>query len=82
MIPYPIVLFFRRLYLRVIYYRSDHWKATARHMRKLAKYTCQDCRRTDIPLDVHHESYKRLWHERQEDLRVLCRDCHDTRHGK
>ena len=78
---YPIVLFFRRLYNNYIYYPSSHWKATAKHMRRLAFYTCQDCGRTDRPLDVHHLSYKRLGHERPEDLRVLCRECHNKRHN-
>ena len=32
-------------------------------------------------MDVHHLTYARLFQEKDEDLLVLCRDCHGRRHG-
>jgi len=29
------------------------------------------------PLDLHHVTYKNLWHERDEDVRPVCRRDHD-----
>jgi len=32
-------------------------------------------------LEVHHNTYDRLWCEDPEDLAVVCADCHGTHHG-
>lgn len=61
------------------YIQSDEWKARAKAIRKRDNYTCQDCKATDVRLDVHHLTYARLGHERDEDLIALCRECHDAR---
>lgn len=60
------------------YIQSPEWKQKADKARKRAGYRCQVCNRSikEIVLDVHHRTYERLGNERNEDLTVLCRDCH------
>lgn len=67
-------------YLRHIH--SDKWKLF--RMRIIAKRgrRCQDCTKTRGPIDLHHLTYERLGHEREADVRLLCRKCHDKRHGR
>ena len=55
--------------------RSDAWQRTRKAVLRRAGYRCERCRRA-VPLDVHHTSYDRFGHERLDDLRALCRDCH------
>jgi hypothetical protein len=68
---------------RVDYYEyiaSPEWKAKAEAAKKRAGYRCQVCnhgRDEGAILDAHHRTYKRLGHEKPEDITVLCRDCHE-----
>lgn len=42
---------------------------------------CQACKSEDLSrLIIHHVTYKRYGQERLNDLRLLCRDCHDEFH--
>ncbi len=61
------------------YLKTDHWK----RMR--------DCRIHDFGglcavccsgqgLEVHHRTYQNLGKEKEQDLTVLCRDCHELFH--
>lgn len=65
------------------YLQSAHW----RHVRGLALardgYRCRQCRARH-GLQVHHLTYRHLWHEEEhlEDLRTLCRRCHRRAHGR
>jgi len=77
----------RRFWYRRLYLRTTHWRYRASQARIAADFRCQDCgcRRTRnrfIVLDAHHMNYDNLWHEEARDLMVLCRRCHDRRHGK
>ncbi len=77
----------RRFWYRRLYLRTTHWRYRAAQARIDADFTCQDCgtRRTRnhwLALDVHHWTYSRLWHENSCDLIVLCRRCHERRHGR
>lgn len=45
---------------------------------------CEDCGRNGkgIALDVHHLRYDRYGHEEPSDVLLICRDCHERRHGR
>ena len=68
-----------RAWYRKKYLRSPHWRARRARSIALAGNRCERCGRGGS-LDVHHRSYARLGRERDRDLRVLCRDCHDREH--
>lgn len=76
-------LFFK-LWYRLIYLRSSHWREFRKTALAAAAWTCQayGCQNRHI-LDVHHKSYKRLGHEQLSDVVVLCRIHHrDVHSGK
>lgn len=58
------------------YLRSSHWKVTKEKALDRADLRCQLCGNHTGQLDVHHNDYTSLGHERPEDLIVLCRSCH------
>ena len=62
------------------YIKSDAWKVRRLRALALAKNHCQVCR-AESRLDVHHNTYERLGHEGDDDLIVLCRDCHKLFHN-
>lgn len=68
-------------FYRNTYLKSDDWK-TLRNA-KLAKRRgkCQLCGHVSFSNDVHHVVYRRIWDVRLNDLRVLCRECHDWVHA-
>lgn len=70
-----------REWYRRTYLKSPHWYAVRAQKIKEAGGKCEDCG-AGGRLDVHHESYKNLGHERMKDLRVNCRKCHRKRHKK
>ena len=41
---------------------------------------CEVCG-CSVNLNVHHESYRNYGNEDLDDLVVLCRKCHEERHG-
>lgn len=55
------------------------WRDTRHHALARAGHRCQACGSAHR-LDVHHRSYARLGHENPDDLRVLCRNCHERVH--
>ncbi len=62
------------------YMQSKAWDKKRRQRLKLDGYTCQECGATDAPLDVHHLTYERFGREDMDDLKSLCRQCHDREH--
>ncbi len=62
------------------YIQSDEWKYRADRAKKRAGHRCQVCNSTEKPLDTHHRTYERLGCEQDEDLIVLCRNCHTLFH--
>ena len=67
------------------YLKSDLWKQKkaqfwASGYFKKGKY-CMACKAKNLPLEVHHRSYKRLFKEHLTDLMALCRKCHQTVHN-
>ena len=62
------------------YIQSDAWKMRRQRALALAENHCQVCN-SPARLEVHHNTYERLGHERDADLVVLCHDCHKMFHG-
>lgn len=75
-----IYYYLRRLWYRNVYLQSQHWHETRLRALARAHYACQDCGKSNVPLDTHHVTYERLGAEKPGDLRVLCRECHNKRH--
>lgn len=72
----------RELYRQ--YVNSAAWRA--RRAQELAKagHRCQVCGHqggAGIALQVHHLSYDRLGQETARDIVVLCKLCHECKHG-
>ena len=63
------------------YLHTVHWRQRARRARQLAGQQCQRCGTSSVPLQVHHLTYERRGREKDADLIVLCRHCHETEHG-
>jgi len=61
------------------YLRSPQWRATRERTLRLRGRRCEACG-SRHRLDVHHRTYVRLGRETEDDLRVLCRHCHETAH--
>jgi len=64
--------------------RTPKWFRIRKAMLRRAKYTCADCgeRKTRGELDVHHLNYSKPWgQETEKELIVLCRLCHERKHG-
>ena len=66
------------------YLKTDHWLELRKHRLEIAKNACErpkcGCQKQ---LNVHHWKYRDSWFDTQvDDLRVLCRWCHASLHGK
>ena len=59
------------------YMQSAKWRKKAERIKKRDKGQCQICLAQD-GLEVHHKTYKNLYHEPLSDLIALCRDCHEA----
>ena len=68
-------------YTKAHYMQSPEWK----HKRALVlardNFQCRICS-SPSNLQVHHLSYKNLYHEPLSDLATLCGDCHTAIHNK
>ncbi len=62
------------------YLKSEHWQRMRRRAISLAGFRCHDCDDRQSELHVHHLNYDRVGRERQSDLRVLCKRCHEEMH--
>jgi len=58
------------------YLQTDHWKGIRAAALWFAGERCQLCG-GHKDLQVHHNNYNCLGHERPEDLVVLCDRCHE-----
>lgn len=63
------------------YLQTEHWQNTRTLALQRANYKCQLCNDNDT-LNVHHKTYARLWKEQEDDLVVLCQECHERHHDK
>ena len=72
------------------YIRSEAWQRKRKEfysskmykqLRGSGKWSCYCCARSDISLDLHHRTYKRLGNENIAiDLIPVCRECHTKIH--
>ena len=60
------------------YLQSEWWKERAARKRKSCNYKCNRCKGPGF--DVHHKTYERMYAELDQDLDVLCRNCHQEEH--
>ncbi len=61
------------------YLNSPDWRRVRNRALKLAGWQCSRCP-SKRELQVHHKTYERLGKERDEDLDVLCENCHRGEH--
>lgn len=59
------------------YLNSREWREKADRIRKRDGRTCCVCGAANVPLEVHHLTYDRLFDERDDDLLTVCHDCHE-----
>ena len=57
------------------YIRSKEWRARAEARLERDGHVCQVC--GGKATDVHHLTYERFGHEKEDDLVSLCRKCHE-----
>jgi hypothetical protein len=62
-----------------VYLASPHWRSLAARIKLARGNKCERCGETER-LDAHHLTYDRIGCERDEDLMVLCRECHLSLH--
>lgn len=63
------------------YLRSPEWQETRkRFWRSKLPKLCYVCGCDDVPLDLHHRSYKTLGCESLTHLVLVCRSCHNEIH--
>lgn len=72
----------RRVWYRKLYLRSRHWREIRYVKLGSVGYHCEKCRtHSERGFDVHHLTYAHIWHERLNELQVLCRSCHKEQHA-
>ncbi len=64
------------------YLGTKWWKQRRLRALKLGKYRCKGCGiQENCDLHVHHLTYERLGCEEDDDLEVLCSECHGKHSG-
>ena len=61
------------------YLNSPKWQATRKRLYREYEYKCAICG-SPKNLNVHHITYENLGEEKDEDLTVLCQECHNKLH--
>ena len=64
------------------YLKTDHWKRVKKSALSRVDYRCTKCGRKNVQLDVHHLTYGHKGYEYPQDLKVVCRPCHERIHGR
>lgn len=62
------------------YLESDHWKNLRAAKIKRDGAACKDCGSTRF-IQVHHLNYRNIFDVILDDLKVVCRVCHEKIHG-
>lgn len=67
-----------------IYINSSKWKKKRLSFIKKYKNKCQCCwwEFLDKDLSLHHHTYQRVWKELDNDLALVCINCHNLIHYK
>jgi DNA invertase Pin-like site-specific DNA recombinase len=61
------------------YLNSPEWKAIRKRILKRANHKCEVCK-ISRAYQVHHKTYKRIFHEKDSDLIAICGICHQDKH--
>lgn len=64
------------------YLKMPHWLEIKKRKLKQADYKCEICGEDEIALQVHHKHYRNIGNEKDEDLAVLCPNCHKDVHSE
>lgn len=66
------------------YINSKEWKEKSKSRKAAVGWRCQLCnkRGTTTSLHAHHRTYLRLGNERDDDITILCSNCHAKFHDK
>lgn len=62
------------------YIGSDEWKELSNRLKEKYKQ-CNQCGSEKL-LEAHHITYENLYNEKDEDIEILCHDCHIQTHQK
>lgn len=65
----------------LLYLLTPEWNEKRKRLIALANYTCQWCNAQNTVLQLHHLTYAHRGDEPDEDLIVLCKDCHEKHHN-
>ncbi len=57
------------------YLRSQDWKEKRREFMEEAEGLCEEC--GDKATEIHHLNYDSLGDEEREDVKIVCRGCHE-----
>jgi hypothetical protein len=58
------------------YLKSEHWQQTRKAVLEFWGGRCSICK-SGFKVEVHHNNYQCLGHEKLSDLACLCELCHD-----
>jgi hypothetical protein len=59
--------------------RSDYWRQLKQKVAKRRGNKCEQCKSSALHLDLHHKHYETFGRERQKDVLLLCRQCHQEK---
>lgn len=63
----------------VEYLKTEHWQRVREGALVRAEHRCQLCNTTEF-LNVHHRTYENRGAEKDSDVTVLCKPCHERFH--
>lgn len=62
------------------YLKTEHWQQVRKSALARAEHRCQLCNAAEN-LNVHHRTYENRGAEKDSDVTVLCKPCHEQFHG-
>ena len=60
------------------YLRSPEWREKRKEFIDAVDGECEECR-SKKNLQVHHLTYDNIGEESEEDVEVLCKECHENK---
>lgn len=65
--------------------QTPQWFAFREQVLDVRGSECEDCHNVEAPLNIHHRHYdfeRMAWEYEYDEVRVLCRDCHEGLHKR
>ena len=62
------------------YLQSDLWKEKRELILSIFNWECQKCG-SKKRLEIHHKTYENVGNEKQRDVTVLCKKCHEEKYN-